>query len=242
MPLFVFAHQDDEIAFASRILFEVRSGRRVRCICLTDGGPHHTTRNLETLGALTSLGVAADDVAFTSTIPDGSLVEHLDEALERVENFASSQQVDSVYCLAWEGGHQDHDASQLVAVAFAKRHGLLDRCFEMPLYRGWWKHLFRVMSPMPGAADWQRRRISFRDGLRVGLLATRYRSQRLSWLGLFPETFLKFAVMRRELVRHVDSQRVRARPHAGALFYEGRFRFPYERFVSASARFITDRC
>jgi hypothetical protein len=48
------------------------------------------------------------------------LVEHLDRALALLESRVT-EPVDNVWCLAWEGGHQDHDASHLVAVAFAAR-------------------------------------------------------------------------------------------------------------------------
>jgi LmbE family N-acetylglucosaminyl deacetylase len=242
--LFVFAHQDDEVAAASRILFELESGTGVHCVFLTDGAGRVGTeiRNRESLAVLTSLGVPPDRIGFIGSeipIADGTLVEHLDVALERLDDRIRDVNVGTIYCLAWEGGHQDHDAAQLVAAAFAKRRGLLDRCFELPLYNGRALPgpLFRVLSPLP-APDWQRRRLSFRQAFRLSFLGWRYRSQRSSWIGLIPAGFLKLAVFRREWIRHVDPARFRSRPHRGSLFYERRFRFPYEQFVRASSAFI----
>ena len=51
---------------------------------------------------------------------------------------ALQEPVDEVWTLAWEGGHQDHDAAHLVAIAFANRRGA--PVFEVPLYHG---HLSR---------------------------------------------------------------------------------------------------
>ena len=241
MVLFVFAHQDDEIAAASRIAYEVASGATVFCVFLTDGASKTPAviRNAESVAVLTSLGVQPSNIAFIGSdigIADGRLVEHLDRALTALDVRLRGVNVETIYCLAWEGGHQDHDASHLVALAFAKRRALLDRCFEVPLYRGWGR-LFRVLSPI-ARESWQRRRITFTSGLRFSMLAWKYPSQRFSWAGLFPETFLKLALFRRELVRRVDPSRVRTRPHPGWLLYERRFKFPYDRFAQAAAPFI----
>ena len=243
MVLFVFAHQDDEVAAASRIQFELGQGADVFCAFLTDGGTGVPPglRNRESLAVLESLGVRSDRIAFIGSekpIADATLVDHLDAALSRLRERMAGVIVDKVFCLAWEGGHQDHDAAQLVAAALAKERGVLDRCFELPLYngRGVPGGLFRVLAPLPG--HWQRRRLSLAQALRIAFLGWRYPSQRSSWIGLFPEAFLKLALLRREFIRPVDPARFRSRPHSGRLFYERRFQFPYQRFADAASGFI----
>jgi LmbE family N-acetylglucosaminyl deacetylase len=47
---------------------------------------------------------------------------------------ARFDQAEEVWTLAWEGGHHDHHAAHLVALAFAAGRGA--RCFEVPLYTG----------------------------------------------------------------------------------------------------------
>src|SRR5215210_5707676 len=133
--VFIFAHQDDEIALVSRIRFEVARGHRVTCVCLTDGAAvaSAATRDRESRGVLARLGVDDFRVApAEERIADGALPEHLEEALRFVE--ATIGDVDEVVTLAWEGGHQDHDAAHLVAAVFARRRGV--PCLEMPLYNG----------------------------------------------------------------------------------------------------------
>jgi N-acetylglucosamine malate deacetylase 1 len=231
--LFVFAHQDDEIGGATRMLRARRDGDRVLCVYLTDGAMRvpAAVRNEESRRALARLGVT--DVFF-ATFPDGNLPEHALEALAFLESQAGL--VDEVYTLAWEGGHQDHDAAHLVALAFAERRGL--PCREMPLYNGHRspRSLFRVMHPF--GDGWTRRPISLADGLRVVALLPLYQSQRKTWLGLLAETLLKLVIVRREFLRLADPRRTKTKPHGGLLFYERRFGYPYERFARATAELL----
>ena len=88
--LFVFAHQDDEVAAASRIVYELERSSAVYCAYLTDGAWNVVAevRDAETRSVLTHLGVPAHNLFFIgSEIPirDATLVEHLDVALARLE-------------------------------------------------------------------------------------------------------------------------------------------------------------
>jgi LmbE family N-acetylglucosaminyl deacetylase len=232
--LYVFAHQDDEYGIAARIARE----RDAVCVFLTDGAasvPAHI-RDEESRRVLAKLGV--DDILFLGSahgIPDGALVEHLERALQLLDEAMRGRELAEVITLAWEGGHQDHDAAHLVALAFAQRRGL--RCREFPLYRGnRWGKLFRVLSPIRGGGAITRLRM--REALRASMLCWHYRSQRKTWLGLFGESFLKLVVLRREVLHDVAPARVVDPPHARPLFYERRFRFPWERFRDAARPFI----
>ncbi|HEV7767602.1 MAG TPA: PIG-L family deacetylase [Thermoanaerobaculia bacterium] len=233
--VFVLAHQDDEIAFASRIRLALSRGDRVTCVCLTDGASAvaASIRDEESRRVLESLGASPLIVAPAhGRIADGSLPDHLDRALSFLES--SVTEVDEVVTLAWEGGHQDHDAAFLVAAVFAQRRGV--RCLEMPLYnaqgvtRG---PLFRVMHPV--GEGWVSRPISLREKLATILLTRFYPSQRKTWLGLAP---LMLFTRSHELTRVADLRRAAAPPHSGALLYERRFRYPHARFAEHAARFL----
>ncbi|MEA2465759.1 MAG: GlcNAc-PI de-N-acetylase, partial [Acidobacteriota bacterium] len=74
--VFVFAHQDDEIAFVSRIKVEVARGNRVTCVCLTDGAAAVSAaiRDAESRRVLGRLGVHDFRVALPEErIADGAL-------------------------------------------------------------------------------------------------------------------------------------------------------------------------
>ena len=241
--LFVFAHQDDEIAAAAQILKALRAGAEVHCVYLTDGGAPEL-RNAESLRALTHLGVSSDRIAFLGSaaeIADGRLVEELARAHDALDRHLAHLPFDAVFCLAWEGGHHDHDAAHVVALAFAAKRKLLDRCWEVPVYHCYRvpRPFFRVLAPLPGP-DVVIERISAFDGIKIALLIRFYRSQP-STLALLPQLLGRVVILRRTAIRRVDPRRLLDRPHPGRLFYERRYRFPYERFRGAAAEFITDR-
>lgn len=237
--LFVFAHQDDEVAAAARIRHLMRDGATITCVFLTNGEGGRCAsaiRDEESRRVFAHLGVDLARVHFIGSdacIPDGHLVRHLDRALDLLEERVPDR-VDEVWCLAWEGGHQDHDASHLVAVAFAMRRELLDRCYELPLYQGY----LHALAPLRVGAPWDGRRISIREGVAVLALSRFYRSQRRTWLALLPTASLRLLLTRREWSRAVDVKRLAGKPHGGRLFYEKRFRFPWDEFQRHAHGFI----
>jgi LmbE family N-acetylglucosaminyl deacetylase len=236
--LCVFAHQDDEYGILSRIARECRRGRRVVCAFLTDGAAYgpSAVRDAESRSVLAHAGVAPDDVLLLGSghgVPDGRLVEHLDRALALLEDAVSELPIAEVLTLAWEGGHQDHDAAHLVGVVIAQRRGV--PCREYPLYRGA-PYGFRVLSPLRRGGVTTR--LGWREGFDAWRLAWRYRSQRRTWLGLLGESFVRLVVLRREVIQDADPARLLQPPHARPLFYERRFRFPWERFAAAARPFI----
>lgn len=234
------------MAMATRIALETGAGRPVRCVVLTDGtagGVRSAVRDAESLAALTRLGVRRNDVCFLGSrhaIADGALVGSLDRSLELLEEHLGSAPIEQVFCLAWEGGHPDHDASHLVALALARRRGLLERVWQFPLYQGKGTPggFFRVMTPLD-ERPCRRRRISLGDALRVARLPLLYRSQRLTWLGLFPEAFARLVLLRREVMQQASPEAVRRKPHDGKLFFERRFGVTYESWRALAEPFIT---
>lgn len=230
--VFVFAHQDDEIALASRIRYSVARGDQVTCLCLTDGAfaVPAAVRDRESRQLLAALGAGELKIG-EERIADGVLVEHLGRALELVEKYAAG--ADELVTLAWEGGHQDHDAANLVAAVYAQKRGI--RCLEMPLYNGHnaFGPFFRVAHPV--GDGWTSRKITWREKFANLLLVRFYPSQRRTWLGLMPQMLLARA---RELTRESDLSRAAAPPHSRPLLYERRFHYPYDRFAAHAAEFL----
>ena len=246
--LFVFAHQDDECLLSTRIAREAAAGRRVHCVYLTAGsgpGVPSTVRDAESRAVLADLGVAQADAHFVGSahgIPDGSLPLHLVEAERRLEEAVGHQPIHRVFSMAYEGGHQDHDAAHVAALVFARRRRLLHRTWAMPAYHGhrlpW--ILFRVATALPGRPR-RVRRLPRWLAWRHAWLVWRYPSQWRSWVGLFPELFVQRALRRREVLIPADAEAIRGRPHAGSLLYERLFRFPYESFRRGVDAFLDAR-
>lgn len=239
--LFVFAHQDDEIAAATRILHVLRGGGVVSCVFLTNGEGRRAAaavRDAESRIVLARLGVDLARVHFAGSrerIPDGRLFEHLGRGLALLDGIDAP---DEVWTLAYEGGHQDHDAAHLIAVAHAARRGV--PCFEVPLYHGYGLPgpFFNTLAPLRDGKAWTSRRISLAEGLRIALLCRFYTSQRKTWLGLLPEALLRLAFGRKEWTRAADLDRLAGKPHDGKLFYERRFGVTWEEFASKARPFV----
>lgn len=239
--LFVLAHQDDEIAMATRMRRLLREGWMISVVYLTDGG-RPEVRDDESRRALECIGADLGRVHFIGSeerIPDGALVDHLGRASRLLEERITDA-VDAIYCLSWEGGHHDHDASHLVAVEFAVRHGLAGSCFEMPLYHGQGMpgSIFRAFAPLRAGNPWSGRRITVKEGFDAALLCRMHKSQTRTWFALMPEAFIRLVALRREWTRPIDLTRLRTRPHAGSLFYERRFGVTWEEFEVRSRPFV----
>jgi N-acetylglucosamine malate deacetylase 1 len=245
----ILAHQDDEVAMGPRISERVRSGGQVHCVFLTDGGAGRTRpnrRNAESLRALTSLGVSVQNVSFLGEragIRDGHLVGQLDKAFQILKEATVTAQPMEVLCPAWEGGHPDHDASHLLALALAVQWRCLDSVWAYSIYNGHrtWGTFFRVAHRLPGFAEGGDWKLSFREGVRQALLCRFFPSQWRSWLGLFPELAWRVVGQRRLVEIRGSLDVIRRRPHDGSLYYERRFGMTYEAFRKLSDRFIREK-
>lgn len=240
--LFIFAHQDDEVGCVTRIAFERAAGNRVWCLYLTDGSTNApaATRDAESLAALARLGVAPSRVVFLADgggrLPSHVLHQSLDRALRMVLGWIAATGVspNRIFVPDWEGGHHDHDAAHLVALAVGREFRV--PVFAYSMYNAWRrpKGFFRVASFVPDDAPVLARRLSFREALQAATFVLAYPSQRRTWLGLGPGFAWRMLVRRTERIRSAGTQRVLRRPHAGALLYETMFSVPSDEVLAVS--------
>jgi LmbE family N-acetylglucosaminyl deacetylase len=134
--LFLLAHHDDEVFCAGALTGALAAGRRVKLLWATGGGLAPAARRLAEGRKVQRLLALPDSGVCLLGLPDQHAVEHLG----RLEDAAAGMMhgVDEVYVTAWEGGHPDHDAMNLVAARLRAR--LADRSpgpgfFEFGLYR-----------------------------------------------------------------------------------------------------------
>lgn len=231
LALFLFAHQDDEFGVFQQVLDEQAAGRRVVCVYITNGavaGVTSAQRNAESLRVLRGLGVAAGDIVFAGEqlgIDDGKLPEHLQVASAWLREWLdASAPPEAVYVLAWEGGHQDHDALHAMSVGVLDERGLLPVTRQFALYNAWHcpAPFFRVLKPLPQNGAVTTTPVPWRNRVRFLRYCLSYPSQKRSWVGLFPFVVLRYLFEGRQALQRVSAQRVLERPHEGALFYEAR--------------------
>lgn len=224
----------------------IARGERVACAYLTDGTAGRydpSIRNCESAAALASFGVAPEGVRFIGAdlaIPDGRLVEHLDQAFAAVQAFAEELgAVTRIVMHAWEGGHQDHDAVHLIGIALARELRLVEASQQFPLYR-------RLPgSPLPfvmfqpiaanGTVAWMP--ISASSRLRYLKLLAGYPSQRKTMLGLGPLVVWHYLVHGAQQLQPVSLSRISEMPHAGRLLYETRTQVSWKAFCRHSKPF-----
>ena len=239
--LFLFAHQDDEVGIAPRIVREVAAGNIVHCAYLTNGeakGVSAATRCAESSRVLGALGAGKIDIAFIGNevgIPDGGLAENLGAVLEAVIGWIRSWKAPPcrLYFLAWEGGHHDHDAVHILGLVLAQRYAV-GSVSQFPLYNGYrtWGRFFKVMRPLPNWKSPSVAKLTLREGLRYALLPLGYPSQWRTWLGLFPGVFRQYVLRRKHEIFPIDHDAVYSAPHDGRLLYERMFAIDRAQLIS----------
>jgi LmbE family N-acetylglucosaminyl deacetylase len=255
--LFFLAHPDDELGILPRLVEEVHRGIRPICLFLTSGAIDTATtgrslvrvRKDESRMVLLSHGCRQEDIHFPGAdifIDDGSLFLHLAAANQASTDILARiprECIRNIYCPAWEGGHHDHDATHLIALAQALRLGALTRTCQFPLYngRGLPGMLFRPQSPIAENGDVVRFGVPRFRALGYWLLARHYRSQWRTWMGLLLPALVKTAWSPGIALQPVSVGRVTQRPHPGALYYERRYGVSYEHFSAMAGPFIQSR-
>ncbi len=117
--LFLLAHHDDEVFCAGLLARALTEGRRIKLLWATAGGLAPAARRLVEGRRVQRLLALPDQDVRLIGLPD----QHAVENLGRLECEAADlmDDVDEVYVTAWEGGHPDHDAMNLVAARLRER-------------------------------------------------------------------------------------------------------------------------
>lgn len=245
--VFVLAHPDDEFACSMWMASLAACGHPIAVAYLTDGGfggQATARREAESLRVLRRLGVAASDVAFLGRRhgwPDGALHTRLDAAVEVLGAWMDTLDgVGMVVMPAWEGGHQDHDATHLVALAAASARGIHD-LWQIPLYTGAGLRgpFFRVLRTLPQNGAVEAYHATWPERLRALALCLEYASQWKTWVGLLPFLTLHLVTAGTFPRQRIDLGRLRQAPHPGAPLYERRGFLAYSEFRAAADRFIS---
>jgi N-acetylglucosamine malate deacetylase 1 len=244
--LFVFAHPDDEFGCFEAIRLATAQGGRAVCMYLTDGafgGQPAVPRMRESVGVLGRLGVAAHDIHFIGVahdIADGSLPQHTEMAYQKLSALMEGYDTPAhVYSTAWEGGHQDHDATFLIARAYVRDFAPHSRHLQFSLYNGQGLAgpLFRVLSPLRSQGAMHTLAMPLSRRLFYLRLCLGYPSQWKAWLGLFPFVALTLVFRGTYLMQEAKPGAMH-RPHEGALLYERRSPMTWDAFSHACAGFM----
>lgn len=248
--VYLFAHQDDEIAVLHLVAEAKSRGERLACVYLTNGawaGVTSGVRNAESAKSLAALGVAPDEMIFLGTtldVPDGALVEHLDRSFSALIQIAdnlqgTSNKVRRFVMHAWEGGHQDHDAVHILGCALARHFGVTEHSRQFPLYRksdSRWTMGFASPLTANGAVETFRIPVS-RRFKNLRLLAN-YRSQARVMLKLLPLIIRDYVTSGDQRLQPINAARLYDLPNTQPMLYETWKLYTYERFRQNAQPFI----
>lgn len=136
--LYIFAHQDDEALIIAKMRSEVRSGRTVHAIWITDGSgtADPALREAEARGVMKRIGVPDAHLHFLG-YKDRYSWKSLKEVHADVLRIANQAQPVELVANAYEGGNIDHDVASLMGTLAAKAVPSVKAFFEFPLYNSW---------------------------------------------------------------------------------------------------------
>ena len=231
MNLFLFAHQDDEYGVFPVLEKLVAADEAIDVVYLTSGtldGQPSGRRNRESAGVLAKIGIPGSRIHFVGTehgLPDGQLYHHIEAGARAVLNlYADNRTPTRIFTPAWEGGHQDHDATYIIACYLAQSFSCLENSRQFPLYNG---HglvgsLWHTFLPLADNGPVECSRIGWRQRLRYLRYCLAYRSQWPTWLGLYPMYALSLLTRGRQNLQPLRLHRITTPPHPGRCLYERR--------------------
>jgi hypothetical protein len=248
--VFLFAHQDDEFGVYGEINRLINNGTKVIAIYLTSGSLDarpRLDRNKESVNVLQDMGVLQENIYFCGSnlqIADGKLYQALDKTyLELLSLLESIDAISALYFLAWEGGHQDHDAVHIIGLALAKQLKILDKSFQFTLYTGhglaW--IFFKLFAPLPSNGKIITFKIPLHLRLKFIKYVFSYRSQVTTWLGLFPFLLWHYIFRGTQMLQPVAIARVLEAPHVARLLYERRGVMQFQQLHKTVQPFINSR-
>lgn len=207
--LVLLPHQDDEIFIYPVLSRLVANKRNVKIIYLTNGNFHGvpaSVRNIESLLALSNIGVTSEDVIFLGNkinVEDGKLINRLEDVWSSIIKEINHLNIDQIFSPAFEGGHQDHDACNVLAQVLARKLKLMSHSRQFFLYTaaGAFGKFYRVIYPGTIYASDYIVPLRFNE-IRSTIRATLYyKSQLKTWIGLLPELTLRLLFLRRIVLR-----------------------------------------
>lgn len=237
MYLFILPHQDDEFFIYPYIDYLKRRNFVVKIIYLTNGGyANHNplTRAKESIVALAKINVSQKDIIFfghENNIYDAEIFYKYEIISDFLNQFFLNN-IDSIKKIivpAWEGGHQDHDATNLIVQKITHKSKFKDKVFQFFLYNAHniSKPFFNVMTPI-SSKKYIKFNISLSCICKTLSISFCYKSQWKTFLGLLPGSIFQLVFYRYIPIQKCNFNDLVLPPHEGVLLYERRKRFKYK--------------
>ena len=247
---YLFAHQDDEFV----VFIDIKKNllkHNVFIFYLTSGAnkkinkKNLSIRDNESLKVLKKIGVKTKNIYFLGKnlgIKTNTLYLKLNVVYKNL--FRKIKKIGKpikIITHSWEGGHEDHDACNLIARKLANRFRVFDDSLQFSLYNAYETKLiyFKVFNPITKAINKSytvlKNRIFF-----VKLLFI-YKSQIKIWVGLYPFIIFHYLFKGYNIFEKLNKSKKIIKPHNGKLLYELRNFCTFKKFKNTTSQFLNDR-
>lgn len=227
---YLFAHQDDEFGVFIDISNKIKN-YNVFVIYLTSGyntkiaKSQFSKRDKESLSVLKKIGVQKKNVIFLGKKIDikcNKLYQNLQKVYNELILFTKLVNPCQIITHSWEGGHEDHDACNLIARKIGFKFGNIHKCKEFSLYNAYkCKFLyFKVFNPIKKKGLYVK--TSFFKRLSYIRLLFFYRTQFKIWIGLYPFVIIHYLFYGYNFLQPLNISKSVKKPHSGKLLYEVR--------------------
>ena len=220
--LFVIPHPDDEVVGSCLIIKEFFKKKKISILFLTNGviSPSKnwfwekkkfkkkiSIRYQEMLKTLEYLEITN---FFLQDLPTRSLKTNIVKTYNLIKKIVLDNEIDTLFCPAYEGGHQDHDVTNYIASKFNK----ICKVYEFAEYN-FYKNIINsnTFIELNGTEHTINLNEQQRKFKKMCLDTYRSETNNVSYIKLFQESF-----------RPIKNYDYSAPPHKGILFYR-RFSF-----------------
>lgn len=247
--IYLFAHQDDEFGVFIDIYKNVRK-HNIYVFYLTNGDTRIiersqlTNRDKESIKVLTKLGVKKANIKFLGKklgIPCNQLYLNLNKVYyELTKNFEKIGSISRLVTHSWEGGHEDHDACNIIGRKIAIKNKIIRYSYEFNLYNSYKTRLifFRVFNPLTKSG--KKIKSKFSKRLFFIHLLFAYKSQFKIWIGLYPFIIFHYLFKGYNYLSELQNTFKLTRPHEGKLLYEKRKFCKFNHFQMKAKLFFHD--
>lgn len=242
---YLLAHQDDEFGAYIDISSKIKNNN-VYIIFLTSGYKEKiiktkfSTRDKESLAVLKNIGVKKKNIFFLGKQLDikcNTLFLKMNKAYNKLKNLMKDKKPNEIVATAWEGGHEDHDACNLIARKIAIKFNIIDNCKEFSLYNAYNNNLiyFKVFNPLKKGKIIK---TTFFKRILYIIFLFYYRSQFKIWIGLYPFIIYHYFFNGYNYMQPLNKSKKIKKPHKGMLLYEIRKFCNFELFKLKTKFFL----
>jgi hypothetical protein len=245
--LYLFAHQDDEFGTFIDISKKIKN-YNIYVFYLTSGYSSKISkykllkRDKESIKVLHKLGVRKKNIIFLGkklNIKVNRLYVNLSKAYKELILFTKFIKPHILITHSWEGGHEDHDACNLIARKVGFKFKNINKFKEFSLYNAYKCRLlyFKVFNPIKKKGTYSRTNFCSRL-LHIRFLFY-YTTQFKIWIGLYPFIIMHYLFLGYNFLQPLNNSKKIKKPHTGRLLYEIRNFCNFKEFKEKTIFFLS---